>query len=144
MRYHFKLRREKKGYSAFCIELDGCLSQGETMDELRSNLEEALDVYLSEPMESSLLFALPNKKLRATNSVIEIQVNPGVAFAMMLRHFRIKNQLTQAAAAKKIGITGSLWTYQRLETPGKANPTLSTLERVKRAYPDFPIADLVA
>ena len=52
MKYHFRLKKEKKGYTAFCIELKGCQTQGDTKSELEKNMREALDLYLDEPANS--------------------------------------------------------------------------------------------
>lgn len=37
---------EEGGYWAECPLLDGCYSQGETLDELQSNMKEAIELYL--------------------------------------------------------------------------------------------------
>ena len=47
MKYPFRIRKEKKGYSAQCIELEGCITQGDTLKELQKNMEEALNLTLS-------------------------------------------------------------------------------------------------
>jgi predicted RNase H-like HicB family nuclease len=38
---------ESGSYSAFCPELPGCASAGETEEEARVNIEEAIQLYLS-------------------------------------------------------------------------------------------------
>lgn len=143
MRYHFKIHKEKGGFWAEGVELKGCRSEGETMEQLEKNLHEAVDLFLSEPVDSPLEFPLPTKKLSTSKTVISIPVSPRVAFAMMLKRIRLKHKLTQAAAARRIGITGRLWLYQRLEAPKNANPTLETLERVKRAFPEFSVEQVL-
>ncbi len=40
------LREEEKGYSVQCIELLGCISQGETREEALKNITEAIIGYL--------------------------------------------------------------------------------------------------
>jgi predicted RNase H-like HicB family nuclease len=45
--------RETDSYSAVCPELPGCASAGLTEEEARSNIEEAIRLYLS-PTEISL------------------------------------------------------------------------------------------
>jgi len=42
MYYHFKIHKEPDGYWAECIELEGCVTQGDSLDELQKNMEEAL------------------------------------------------------------------------------------------------------
>ena len=41
------LREEEEGgYSAQCLELHGCISEGETMEETLANIREAIEGYL--------------------------------------------------------------------------------------------------
>ena len=47
-------------------------------------------------------------------------------------------------AAERIGITGSLNNYQRLENSDTANPVLETLVQIKRAFPDFPLEQIAS
>jgi DNA-binding XRE family transcriptional regulator len=44
----------------------------------------------------------------------------------------VKNKLTQGDIAKVLGI--SYQAYQRLEKPGKCNPTLKTLKRLAKVF----------
>jgi len=49
MVYHFKIHKEQKGYWAECIEIDGCSTQGDSLDELLINAAEALNLLLDGP-----------------------------------------------------------------------------------------------
>jgi predicted RNase H-like HicB family nuclease len=37
---------EERGYSAQCLELPGCISEGETREETLANIREAIEGYL--------------------------------------------------------------------------------------------------
>ena len=37
------IEKDKDGYFAFVPELKGCVSQGETMEELENNIKEAIE-----------------------------------------------------------------------------------------------------
>ena len=143
MRYHFKVTKESKGYSSVCIELPGCITQGNTKDDLMINMQEALNLYLDEPADSKSFFPLPKKRVKGTN-IIAVPVDSKIAFAFALRRTRLSMKLTQLQAAKLIGITGSLNNYQRLENSRTANPVLETLVRIKRAFPDFPLEQIAS
>ena len=54
MRYHFKIHKEDIGYSAQCIELPGCVTQGDTMQELQKNMRDALNLYIEEPEDRKI------------------------------------------------------------------------------------------
>lgn len=49
MRYHFKVHKEGKGFWAECLELKGCITQGNSKKELLENMQESLNLYLEEP-----------------------------------------------------------------------------------------------
>ncbi len=138
MKYHFKVHKEKKGYWAECVELEGLQSQGDTMDELRENLSEALDLFLSEPEDSKQIFPFPKKKVPGT---IEIAVSPNVAFSVEIRQLRLKAGKTQAEMAEALHFK-NLFSYQRLETP-KSNPTLETLTAIKKEFPSFDLSKIL-
>ena len=112
MRYHFKVHKEKKGYWAECIELDGCQTQGDTAEELFDNMQEALDLFLSEPDSSRRVFPQP-KNIKKARNIYEVPVSPNVALAMKIREERIRMRLTQEEMTKRMEMK-SLFSYQRL------------------------------
>ena len=135
MKYHFKISREKVGCSAECIELVGCRTQADNREELLDNMKQALDLYLSEPESSTVIFPEPRKNLKA-KGILEVQVSPNVAFALQLRQIRLKRKLTQKAMMSFLGIL-HLSNYQRLENPKKANPELKTLFELQTHLPEL-------
>jgi antitoxin HicB len=137
MLYHFRVHKDSRGgYWAECVELDGCQTQGETMEELKGNMVEALDVYLAEPRDSNVVFPLP-KKMAVRKNIVEVAALPRTAFAYLLRRERLKRHLTQKQVAQKMGYK-SLFAYQKLEAPRSANPGLDTIEKIKEVLPEFP------
>jgi len=129
MEYHFELHREEDGgFWAECIELKGCLSDGESIDELKYNLTEALNLYLNEPFGSNMMFPLPDKSLDGNGKLIRIPVKPNIAFAMLVRQYRISHRMTLDQAQKKVGLKNRN-SYVRLESAG--NPTMDTIAMVE-------------
>lgn len=137
MKYHFKVHKEKEGFWAQCIELEGCVTQAETLEALQMNMTEALNLYIEEPESSKDLAQLPDESIKLSKTVVEVSLDPQVAFAFMVRYYRIKHGLTQAAAAKKMGFE-TLFSYQRLESK-RCNPSLKIISRLKKLFPDFSI-----
>ena len=90
MNYHFKIHKVKTGFWAECLEIPGCLTQGDNLKELQSNMHEALSLILDEPEDSKIIFPLPNSKLKNIKSVREISVEPNIAFAFLLRRSRLQ------------------------------------------------------
>ena len=136
MRYHFKVHNENEGLWAECIELQGCNTQSEngTMESLIKNVEEALNLYLDEP-DQKIVFPMPNESITGQD-IISVPVEPRIAFALALRYERMLHKLTQKEMAEKSGMK-NVWSYQKLESPKKANPQLSTITRIVRAFSDF-------
>ena len=137
MKYHFKIHKEGKGFWAECIELLGCLTQADSIEELRENMQEALNLYIEEPKNSKKLAPLPDHSISPSRSIMEVQVEPSIAFAFMIRYYRIQQGLTQQEAANKLGFV-NIYSYQRLENK-KCNPTLKILSQIKKVFPDFSI-----
>lgn len=140
MRYHFKIHKERNGYWAECVELHGCHTQGDSLEELKKNMHEVLNGYLSDPPESKHIFAKPRVNVSGKN-VVAISVEPSIAIANRIRELRLRHQLTQVAMKDRLGIK-YLSNYQRLEDPQKANPEWSTLCHIKEIFPDFRLDDL--
>ena len=141
MRYHFRYHKERNVYWAKCVELDGCYTQGDTLDDLKQNMEEALNLYLDEPSDSRSVFPLPKQTVKRRN-VLEVPVNPKIAFANYLRYHRAARGLTQKETAKRLGFK-NLFSYQRLESSKTANPELLTLVRIKEVFPEFDLDDVI-
>ena len=141
MRYHFKIHQEKKGFWAECIELRGCITQADTKKDLLENAAEALNLYLDEPETSKVIFPEPSEPGKRKN-IIEIAVDPKIAFAMVLRQERVKNHLTQSQVAKKLGLKNP-YSYQRLENSKTANPSLTTIASLKSIFPELNLEAIV-
>jgi len=141
MYYHFKIHKENNGYWAECLELEGCITEADNLEILESNMEEVLNLYLDEPDSSKRLFPLPKKKFKGKNTKV-IAVNPKVAFAMTIRMLRLKKGLTQKETAKLLGMK-NLYSYQRLESSNKVNPSLTMLNRIKNVFPELKIDDIL-
>ena len=137
MLYHFKVHKEGKGYWAQGMELPGCFTQGNTMEELLDNMQDALNLYVDEPHDSKDLAALPDDSIKISKTVVGIALDPQIAFAFLVRYFRLKHRLTQQQAAQKMGFE-TLYSYQRLEDK-KSNPSLKIIARIKEAFPDFSV-----
>ncbi|EDN66275.1 protein of unknown function UPF0150 [Beggiatoa sp. PS] len=40
------IEKDEYGYYAYCPELPGCQSQGDTFEEINANIKEAVELYL--------------------------------------------------------------------------------------------------
>lgn len=137
MKYHFKIQKEDVGFSAHCMELEGCITQGDSMKELNENMREALSLYIQEPEDSRDLATLPDDSIRRSKNIVEVTLDPEIAFSFLVRYHRIKHGMSQTEAAKKLGFD-NINSYQRLERR-KCNPNLRTLHKIKELFPDFSL-----
>ena len=75
---------------------------------------------------------IPGPSAIKGKNIYPIEPEPEVAIPILLRKLRETRKLTQGDIAKVLGI--SYQAYQRLEKPGKSNPTLKTLERLAKVF----------
>lgn len=141
MNYHFRIHKEKNKYWAECLELDGCFTQANDLRELHANMREALNLYIQEPENSRFIAPLPDFAIKKTRTIVEVPLEPHIAFSFLVRRNRVLRKMTQKKAAKAMGFD-KLYSYQRLESGG-CNPTLEILARVKRVFPELPMDSIL-
>ncbi len=126
----FEYDEEEKVYNVRFPDLPGCFTYGETIDEAKSMAKEALTGFLQSVDARKI--KLPDPSKLEGVEVAYIEPETPVAFAMWLRKQREALGLSQSDVAKKLGI--KYQTYQRIESPSKANPTLKTIMRVEKVF----------
>lgn len=65
------IEKDVYGYYAFCPELEGCQSQGDTLEEVLANIREAVELYLETLTEEEIKASL-SKEILTTS--IEVRV----------------------------------------------------------------------
>jgi len=75
-------------------------------------------------------FPLPEAATGPGEGFYPVAVEPHILVAWELR--KLRGDLSQSEIAARLGIPYQ--SYQRLENPGKGNPTVKTLERVAKAF----------
>lgn len=136
MRYHFRIHKEKDGCWGECVELTGCISQADDLEELEKNLKEALDLYLDEPEDSKMIIPPPRKGMQGRN-IVSVKVDSQIAIASLIRSERLKRRWSQRTTAKELGMP--LYSYQRLEHSRTANPEWKTLIKLRRIFPGLDL-----
>lgn len=63
--------KDKEGYYVFCPELPGCQSQGDTFEEARENIQEAVELYL-ETMSKDEIAEVLGKEILTTTMEVEV------------------------------------------------------------------------
>lgn len=130
MMYWATIKKQKdKSYLVEFPELEGCLTEGRSLNEALENAREALDGWLAARCDRALKIPEPEKHKHGKFHAIEVSLT--VAFAVRLRKLRMKRGLSQAEVAKRLEITQQA--YAKLETPLKTNPSLQTIERISSA-----------
>ena len=125
-----KYNRKDKAYTVEFPDLPGCVTFGETLGEAKAMAEDALSGYLASIFDRHFKIPAPSK-IKGKH-VYPILPEPSVLVPILLRSVREELHLNQIEAAKRLGI--SYQSYQKLENPNKANPTLKTLQKVSRAF----------
>lgn len=65
------VEKDEFGYYAYCPALEGCQTQGDSMEAIETNIKEAIDLYLSTLSEDEK-HEIFNREL--TTTVMEVQV----------------------------------------------------------------------
>ena len=66
------IEKDEDGYYAYCPQLEGCQTQGETIEEIKSNITEAIELYLSTLSDEE-------KKERLSQEIITMTMEVKVA-----------------------------------------------------------------
>lgn len=110
----------------------GCQTFAEANEDILELAQEALEGWLEVGLEDGEAPPKPSRRLRvpAGARVEYVSIEPKLACALSVRWARQDAGLSQAAVARKMGV--SQQQAAKLERPS-ANPTLETLARFARA-----------
>jgi antitoxin HicB len=126
IKYQAKIFKDDDSYSVEFPDLPGCFSAGESLENAKEMAKEALTLYLEEARSPN--WELPRPKNRSSKGYYWITPDISVAIPLMIRRARIEAGYSQPKLAKLMGI--STQQLQKLEMPGKSNPTVKTLAKV--------------
>ena len=140
IQYQLKIHKEGGTYWGEFQDLPGCFTQGDNKDELFENAREALSLYLEDARDPK--WEVPKPKKRAGKQYVWISPFEDVAIPLMIRQARIKKGIGQRQLAKLLDL--NVQQIQRLETPGKSNPTVKTLSAISRALQEQLEIKLIA
>ncbi len=65
------IEKDEYGYYAYCPELEGCQTQGDSFEEVIINIKEAIELYIETLSEDEIKEALSKEILTTT---LEVQV----------------------------------------------------------------------
>lgn len=70
----------RRNYSGFAPDVSGCGSLGDTLEEMRANLREALELYMETSIEFG--YALPEPKTQTVTLPIEGETDPKTTYVV--------------------------------------------------------------
>ena len=109
---------------------EGIMTYGNTLEEAKTMAAEAVTGLLETYLDHGDKFTFP--KGGTSKEWFDIEIKPGLAFALWLRNARISHNMTLAEVAEKMGVKYQV--YQKLENPRYANPTLKTLKKLETIF----------
>lgn len=71
-RVNIIIEKDDDGYYAFCPDLKGCQSQGETFEEVTANIKEAIELYLETLSEEERKALLSSKMVYTSSLEVEV------------------------------------------------------------------------
>ncbi|MGB3049715.1 MAG: type II toxin-antitoxin system HicB family antitoxin [Polyangiales bacterium] len=140
IQYQAKLHQEDGGYWVEFPDLPGCLTQGDSREEALERAREALSLWLEEARDPD--WEIPVPKSRRGKRYVWVAPYEDVSIPLLIRHARQRKGFSQRELAKKLGM--SVQQLQKLECPGKSNPTVRTLAAVSEALDEQLRIELVA
>lgn len=131
MHYVAILKREGANTLVSFPDCPGCQTFGRTRERALSNAREALEGWLEAHLVAGDAPPAPQRHVsRSASRNVPVTISPILAVRLQLRWARQSLGLTQAALAKRVGVTRQQ--IALLEAPD-SNVTLRTLERVASA-----------
>lgn len=140
IRYQARIYKDGAGYSVDFPDLPGCYSSGKTRPEARRNAREALSLYLEDARDPE--WTTPPARSRTSAAYEWVQPELNVAVPLMIRRARQRHGMSQRQLAGALGM--SVQQLQKLETPGKSNPTVKTLGAISNALNERLEIELVS
>jgi antitoxin HicB len=140
IQYPAKIYKDGKRFSVEFPDLPGCFSEGKSFEAAKKNAREALTHYLEEARDPQ--WNVPRASRSLGKNMEWITPEEDVAIPLMIRQARLKHGLTQKELAQLLRI--SFQQVQKLETPGKSNPTVKTLALISRVLQERLEIKLVA
>jgi len=65
------IEKDEYGYYAYCPELEGCQTQGDTLEEILCNIKEAIELYL-ETLSKNEIKTFLSKEILTTSLEVKI------------------------------------------------------------------------
>lgn len=132
MEYPVLLTTEGNKTLATFPDCPGCQTFAEPGEDILALAQEALEGWLEVGLEDGEAPLRPSEKVRipAGARLKHVHVNPKLAVALYVRWARQEAGMSQAALARKLGV--SQQQAAKLEQP-TANPTLDTLAKIAAA-----------
>jgi antitoxin HicB len=122
-----KFSKEDAAWYVDFPDLEGCFTDGNTLDEAKENAQDVLNGYLEVAYSRNIKVNKPSAP--KGKDIFFFEPEHHIAFAIRLRLNREKLGLSQTDVARKIGV--SYQAYQKFETPTKSNPTLKTISKIE-------------
>ncbi|HMN23374.1 MAG: type II toxin-antitoxin system HicB family antitoxin [Ignavibacteriaceae bacterium] len=70
-RLNIIIEKDEFGYYAYCPDLEGCQTQGDTLDEVTENIKEAIELYL-ETLSDKDKISLTAREILTTSYEVSI------------------------------------------------------------------------
>jgi len=121
---------ENCGFFVEFPDLDGCVTEGDNLEEAKAMAKEALDGWLASVYSRELNIPGPSD-LKGEN-IHFISVDPTVSLPIIIRSMRKEKGLSQKQVAEALNI--KYQTYQDYENPSKFNATVKTLKRLFNVF----------
>ena len=125
MVYNCTIEKDGDVYIVKFPDIPHAQTCGFSHEEALAMAKELLDITLEEEIARDYSVPIPS-----FNEGYPIAVASHISVTLQLR--KLRGEQSQTEIAKRLGL--KYQTYQRLENPRRANPTIKTLEKIASAY----------
>ncbi len=132
-------KAEEGGYWAGFPDLPGCITEGDSEEEVLAMAKDALSGWLAVRFERN--FSIPEARILKGKNVRWVEPNPDVGIPLMIRKIRKELGMSQKEVAHRLHI--AYQSYQAWENPKIANPTLKQLSKLADAVGKKLTIDMV-
>jgi antitoxin HicB len=129
MQYMARISREGRRTLIEFPDCPGCQTFTELREDVATVAREALESWLEAELKHGEAPPVPAARSKGANR-LAVRIEPTLAVRLQIRWARLKQGLSQAELAKRVGVTRQQ--ISLLESPD-ANLTLGTLEKVATA-----------
>lgn len=141
MYYHFRKSESGNNSLLVCEEFPhhpDIVFEGH-FEKIIAKLHVEFDKFMNKQLLSEKAIPLPGEDFENTEDLVYIRVQPEIAYSILLRHYRMKNEYTKAQMAAKLSCSDG---FAYLGYEKGRGVTVDVIDRTAKFFADFPVEEI--